>query len=153
LRTLFLITLVAGLAGARASSAQSSPPSLEPGLWELALTVRGAPMADPPPSNVCLNAQSLAVEPERALLDAALRSLPGIQAAGPQCALSALQRETAKSSWQARCTGPRGAIKGAGTGVLAAQSATLQQTFEVETPLGLQTMKQTIRARRTGSCV
>jgi hypothetical protein len=152
LRTFFFTTLMAGLAIPFGAVAQGSAPPLEPGQWELSLTVRGAPIAGPPPSNVCLSAQDLSPQPERALLDAALRSLPGRQTAGPQCALSDVKRDAAKSSWQARCNGPRGTVQGAGTGVLAAQTATLQQTFEVDTPMGLQTLKQTIRARRTGAC-
>lgn len=152
MRTFVCTTLMASLAVPFGAWAQGSPPAMEPGQWELSLTVRGAPIADPPPSSVCLTAKDLAPQPERALLDAALRSLPGTQAAGPQCALSDLKRDAAKSSWQARCKGPRGPVQGAGTGVLSAQTATLQQTFEVDTPLGLQTLKQTIRARRTGAC-
>lgn len=152
MRTFFRTTLVASLGVPFCICAQGSTPPMEPGQWELSLTVRGAPIADPPPSSVCLTAQDLAPQPERALLDAALRSLPGNRAADPQCALSDLQRDEARSSWQARCNGPRGIVQGAGTGVLAAQTATLQQAFEVDTPLGLQTLKQTIRARRTGVC-
>ncbi len=152
MRTYLCTTLMAVLAAPFGAWAQGSAPALEPGQWELSLTVRGAPIADPPPRSVCLNAQDLAPQPERALLDAALRSLPGTPAAGPQCALSDLKRDAALSSWQARCNGPRGTVQGAGTGMLAAQTATLQQAFEVDTPLGLQTLKQTIRARRTGAC-
>jgi hypothetical protein len=152
LRTFFCITVMAGLAVPFCTCAQGSTLPLEPGRWELSLNVRGAPIADPPPRSVCLSAQELSPQPERALLDAALRSLPGGPAAGPQCALSDFKRDAAQSSWQARCNGPRGPVQGAGTGVLAAQTATLQQTFEVDTPLGPQTLKQTIRARRTGAC-
>lgn len=124
----------------------------EPGRWELEVALKGAPIKDPAPSQHCLNAEAMGTTPERALLDAAMRSLPSSGASGAQCVLTGLARDGSKSFWQARCNGPRGPMAGSGSAVLSAQSATLVQSFEVETPLGLQTLRQTIRAQRTGAC-
>lgn len=150
MKVLLNLWVAGGLCAAGPALAQA--PALEAGLWALEVTLRGAPVADPAPSKVCLNAEALGQGPERALLDAALRGLPGQGNKGPQCSLDGLIREGANSRWQARCSGPRGPMAGTGSAVLATHSATLQQAFELDTPWGSKTLQQIIRAKRTGAC-
>jgi hypothetical protein len=125
---------------------------LDSGQWELDVRLQGAPVQDPPPSRICLGADQAARTPEQALLEAAMRSLPAQGSAAPRCALDALRRDGAASSWQARCDGPRGPLQGAGRATLRTRSATLEQSFELDTPIGRRTLKQTIQARHLGEC-
>ena len=153
MKTLFLFHLGACLCVRGVALAQSvGPPFPEPGRWEMRVSLRGAPVKDPALSTVCLRAQDLGDVPERAFLEAAVRSLPQESKGEPQCKLTEVLRDDEKSSWQARCNGPRGPMHGAGKAVLSPQAATVEQGFGVDTPFGRQTLTQTIRARRLGNC-
>lgn len=121
------------------------------GLWELSMTMEGAPSgATTRRGTACLTAESLAALPEKALVDAAVRQGDG---RGPaNCEFRELQRNGAASSWQPVCEGPMGKMQGTGSATLGADTADLQQSFTVRSPLGTLNLRQTVSARRTGAC-
>jgi hypothetical protein len=88
---------------------------------------------------------------EQTLFEAAGRQGDSSRAP-PKCEFRDIKRDAANSSWQATCEGPMGKMQGSGGGTLGAESADLQQTFNVKAPIGSMTVKQTLRARRVGSC-
>ena len=154
MKRLSLPLVAAGLGTASFVLAQAlAVASPQGGQWALEVELKGAPLRSPAPRQLCLSAQALAQEPERVLLEAAMQGLQGEDGAAPRCVLSELKREAQGAQWQARCEGPRGPLQGTGVGLLAPQSATLTQRFELATPLGARTLTQTVRARRSGPCL
>lgn len=143
---LSLITLATLSAGVVAQVLPSA------GLWELSLTMEGGPRGGGPRSGTaCLAADAMAAAPEQTLFEAAGRQGDSHRAP-PKCEFRDVQRNAANTSWQAMCEGPMGQMRGTGNGALGAESADLQQTFNVKAPVGAMTFKQTLRARRVGSC-
>jgi Protein of unknown function (DUF3617) len=143
-----LMSIVCAAALPTAADAQALP---GPGLWELSMTMEGAPLgANTRRGTACLAADKLAAAPEQTLFDAGARQGDG---RGPsKCEYRELKRDGAASSWQAVCDGPMGKMQGTGSGTLAAESAELQQSFAVKAPIGTLNLKQTVSARRVGSC-
>jgi hypothetical protein len=140
---------VAASASASPTTAQNPPAA---GLWEISLALEGAPAgAAARKGTACLSKPALEAGPEQALLDAAAQ-LPGAGRAPLRCQALDIQRAAAKSSWQAQCDGPMGKLLGSGSGVLGEESVELQQTFSIERALIKRNLKQTLAARRTGSC-
>jgi Protein of unknown function (DUF3617) len=121
------------------------------GLWELSMTMEGAPSgANTRRGTACLAADSLAAAPEQTFFDAGARQGDG---RGPsKCEYRELQRDGAASSWQAVCEGPVGKMQGTGSGTLATERAELQQSFVIKAPIGSLNLKQTVSARRLGNC-
>lgn len=145
----FLLSLIPLTALSAGAVAQTLPSA---GMWELSVTMEGGPMGGGPRSGkACLAADALASAPERTLFEAAGRQGDSGRTP-PTCEYRDIQRNAADTSWQATCEGPRGKMQGTGSGALGAESADLQQTFDVKGPMGSMTLKQTLRARRVGSC-
>lgn len=147
---LFLLSMVAVASGA---SALALP---EAGLWDLSMTMEGAPSGGGARSGTaCLSAQALKAAPEQALFEAAGRQGDG-KRAPPCCEFGDVKRSPAETGWQtgwqSSCEGPMGKMQGSGGGVLGAESADLHQTFDIKAPIGSLTLKQTLRARRVGNC-
>jgi hypothetical protein len=147
LSSLLLVALVSGAA------AQSLP---EAGLWTLSVTMAGAPSGGEARSGTaCLAAQPLATAPEQTLFEAAGRQGEA-KRVPPRCEFSELKRTARgadwKTGWASSCEGPMGKMQGTGEGVLGADAADLQQSFDIKAPIGSLTLKQTVRARRVGSC-
>jgi hypothetical protein len=147
LSSLSLAALVSGAA------AQGLP---EPGLWTLTMTMAGAPSGGEARSGtVCLAAQPLASAPEQKLFEAAGRQ-GDAKRTPPRCEFSELKRTASGAAWQtgwaSSCEGPMGKMQGTGGGVVGADSADLQQSFDIKAPIGSLTLKQTVRARRVGIC-
>jgi Protein of unknown function (DUF3617) len=131
--------------------AQSTPRA---GSWEISVTQEGMPVGGGTRVyKVCLSAELLTTAPEQVLVDSAGRRDNSSARPGPtKCVLKDVKREASQSSWQSTCEGPRGTIQGKGGGTLEAEQAELKQTFDVDTPIGARTLKQTVRARRLGDC-
>jgi Protein of unknown function (DUF3617) len=145
--SLWLSVLPSVLAGA--ASAQTLPAG---GLWELSMTLEGAPSGSGTRSaQACLAADALARAPEQTLFEAAPRQ-SGSGRAPPKCEWRDLRREAGQSAWQSVCEGPMGTMQGSGSGTLSADAAQLQQSFTVKAPFGSLQLKQTLAARRVGSC-
>jgi Protein of unknown function (DUF3617) len=146
----FLLSLIP-LAALSASAVAQTLPSA--GMWELSMAMEGAPMGGGAPrgGKACLAADALAGAPEQTLCEAAGRQGDSSRTP-PKCEFRDIQRNGANSSWQSACDGPMGKMQGAGSGALGAETADLQQTFNVKGPVGQVTLKQTLRARRVGSC-
>jgi Protein of unknown function (DUF3617) len=128
-------------------------PSAKPaaGLWDLSITMEGAPVGGGArTAKACLGADALATAPEQTLLEAASRQSGSRPS--PKCEFNGLKREGEKSSWQALCEGPMGKMQGTGSATLATETAELQQAFAVKAPIGSLSLKQTVSARRVGSC-
>ncbi len=122
------------------------------GLWEFSSTMSGAPRGSGTHTGkACITADAMAAAPEQALMEAAGRQSGGDRTP-PKCEFRGIQREGARSTWQATCEGPRGKMQGTGAGQLSAEAADLQQRFSVKAPVGTITLKQTVSARRVGSC-
>jgi Protein of unknown function (DUF3617) len=133
-----------------AADAQTLLPSA--GLWDLSLTMEGAPSgAQSRRGSACLTAEALAAAPEQTLFEAAARQGGGGR--GPlKCEYGEVKRDGAASLWQSVCEGPMGKMQGTGSGTLAAETAELQQRFAIKAPIGTLNLKQTVSARRVGSC-
>lgn len=147
------LKLMAGtlVAGALPAAACAQVP-VSAGLWEFSSTMSGAPMGGGARTGTaCVTADALAAAPEQALMEAAGRQGGG-ERAPPKCEFRDIQREGARSTWQATCEGSRGKMQGAGAGQLSADAADLQQSFSVKAPIGTVMLKQTVSARRVGSC-
>ncbi len=147
LSSLSLAALVSGAA------AQGLP---EPGLWTLTMTMAGAPSGSEARSGTaCLAAQPLATAPEQTLFEAAGRQ-GDAKRTPPWCEFSDLRRSenggALQTGWASTCDGPMGKMQGTGGGVVGADSADLQQSFDLKALFGSLTLKQTVRARRVGSC-
>lgn len=122
------------------------------GMWELSMTIEGAPRGGGLRSGqACLAAEALALAPEQTLIEAAGRQGDRSREP-PKCEFRDIKRDAASTSWQSTCEGPMGRMQGSGSGALGAESADLRQTFNVKAPIGSMTLKQTLRARRVGSC-
>jgi Protein of unknown function (DUF3617) len=122
------------------------------GMWELSVTIEGGPMGGGPRGGkACLAAEALASAPEQTLFEAAGRQGDSNRTP-PKCEFRDIKRDAASTSWQSTCEGQMGKMQGSGGGALGAESADLQQTFNVKAPIGSMTLKQTLRARRVGSC-
>lgn len=144
-----LLSLIALAAGSAGVVAQNLPSA---GLWDLSLTMEGAPRGGGSHSaKACLTAEALAVAPEQALIETAARH-GGNGRAAPKCEYRDVKRDGTSTSWQSSCEGPMGPMQGSGTGTLGAEAAQLIQTFNVKAPIGALTLKQTVSARRVGSC-
>jgi hypothetical protein len=144
----FNAVLGAVIGSAVAGSVYAQTPSA--GVWELSITQEGAPAGGGTRSGkTCLTADTLAAAPEQALMEAAGRH-SGRQ--GLKCEFKDIQREGGNSSWQAVCDGPMGKMQGLGAAKLGAEAAELQQAFTVKAPIGTLNLKQTVSARRVGSC-
>ena len=143
-----LMSIACAAALPTAADAQTLPTA---GLWELSTTMEGAPSgANTRRGTACLAADKLAAAPEQTLFDAGARQANG---RGPsKCEYRDFRRDGAASSWQAACDGPTGRMQGTGSGTLAAEAAELQQSFSVKAPFGTLKLKQTVAARRVGSC-
>jgi hypothetical protein len=136
-------------AAATVAAAQTLPSA---GLWEITLTMEGGPGGGGTRiGKSCLAADALSAAPEQTLFEAA-GQLAGGGRMSPSCEFSNVQRDGDKSNWQAQCQSPRGALQGTGSGALSADKADLQQAFSVKAPTGTMNMKQTVMARRVGSC-
>jgi hypothetical protein len=123
------------------------------GLWELTIAMEGAPRGGTPQTlRACLATEALAAAPERTLIDAAGRQGQSQGRAPLTCEVRDVQRAGTQSTWQAVCEGPRGPMKGTGSGTLAADAAQLQQAFALKGPLGAMNLKQVVDARRVGAC-
>lgn len=147
------LKLIAGtlVAGALPVAAWAQVP-VSAGLWEFSSTMTGARMGNGTRSGkACVTADAMAAAPEQALMEVAGR-LGGGDRTPPKCEFRDIQREGASSTWQATCEGARGKMQGAGAGQLSADAADLQQSFSVKAPIGTITLKQTVSARRVGSC-
>jgi Protein of unknown function (DUF3617) len=146
----FLLSLIPLAALSAGAAAQTLPSA---GMWELSVTMEGAPMGGGAPrgGKACLTAEALAGAPEQTLFEAVGRQGDSSRAP-PKCEFRDIQRDAARTSWQSTCEGPRGTMQGTGSGSLGAEAADLQQTFNVKAPVGSMTLKQTLRARRVGSC-
>ena len=122
------------------------------GLWEFSSTLSGTPRGNAKQTGtVCVTTDAMAAAPELTLIEAAGRQ-SGAESAPPKCELRAIQRDGVRSTWQSTCEGPRGKMQGAGSGQLSAESADLQQTFQVKLHVGTITLTQTLNARRVGTC-
>jgi Protein of unknown function (DUF3617) len=149
----FLKAMMGAVAGAVAAggvTAQTAQALPSAGAWELSVTMEGAPGGGNSHSGkTCLAADALAAAPEQTLMEAA-----GRQGArqGPKCEFKDIRRDGGNSSWQAVCDGPMGKMQGLGSAKLGADSAELQQSFTVKAPIGTMNLKQSVSARRVGSC-
>jgi hypothetical protein len=144
------ITLATALAVAGTAAAQNLPTA---GLWELSMTMQGAPGGGNTRSGkACLSADALAAAPERTLFEAAGKAAASGDRAPPKCTFAGVQRDGANTSWQSQCEGPMGTMQGKGNGMLGAESAELQQAFTAKASMGTLNLKQTLSARRVGSC-
>jgi hypothetical protein len=128
--------------------AQTSPSG---GMWDFNIKMEGAPGGGERTGKACVSADALAAAPEQALVEAAAKSSSGGRGAA-KCEFNNIQREAGKAAWQAACDGPMGKMAGSGSGSWTADSAQLQQTFELRGLLGSRTMKQSIQAKRAGDC-
>jgi hypothetical protein len=143
-------TAVTALCVACLAPASHAQPS--EGMWEFSMKMEGAPAGGGARSGkACLAAGALAAAPEQTLFEAAEKSAPSARGS-LKCDLGAVTREAGKSSWQAQCEGPMGKMQGTGSGTLAAETAELQQLFTLKAAFGTLNLKQTISARRVGSC-
>jgi Protein of unknown function (DUF3617) len=138
------------IAAVAAMSSATAQPLPSAGLWELSMTLEGAPSGSGTRSaQACLAADTLARAPEQTLFEAAPRQSGRTP---PKCEWRELRREAGQSAWQSVCEGPMGAMQGSGSGTLSADAAQLQQSFTVKAPFGSLQLKQTLAARRLGSC-
>jgi hypothetical protein len=145
----FLLLLIPLAAQSPSVVAQTLPSA---GMWELSVTMEGGPKGGGPRGGkACLATDALANAPEQTLFEAAGRQGDSSRAP-PKCEFRDIKRDAANTSWQSTCEGPMGKMQGSGGGALGAESADLQQTFNVKAPIGSMTVKQTLRARRVGSC-
>jgi Protein of unknown function (DUF3617) len=145
----FLLSLIPLAALSAGAAAQTLPSA---GMWELSVTMEGGPMGGGPRGGkACLAAEALASAPEQTLFEAAGRQGDSSRAP-PKCEFRDIQRDAATTSWQSTCEGQMGKMQGSGSGAIGAESADLQQIFNVKTPIGSMSLKQTLRARRVGSC-
>jgi hypothetical protein len=152
MKPLFILLTLAGLAASwawaqsPAAPAEATPP--RPGQWAFTVRNSGLPMGDSTrTAQACLGAAQLQAGPEQALLNAA-----GAGSRGPSCQLETVQREGNKATWTATCTTPRGAIKGPGQGQSSPDAMDLQQTIQLDSPMGAMVLRMNINARRTGDC-
>ncbi len=135
-----------------AASATTMPLQAQPlaGLWELTVTVEGAPSGGGSRTQqACLVADRLKRAPERSFFDAS--RLQGERS--PTCEWGEVQRASDGSArWQASCESPVGAAKGPGEAVVSSDRARLSQQLKLDTPWGARTLSQRIDARRIGAC-
>lgn len=143
---LFWVMLVALSAGVAAETLPSA------GMWELSVAIEGGPTGGGPRGGkACLAAEALAGAPEQTLFEAA-SGQDNSSRSPPKCEFRDVKRDGASTSWQSTCEGPMGKMQGSGAGSLGAEAADLQQTFNVKAPIVSMALKQTLRARRVGSC-
>ncbi len=129
--------------------AQSLPAA---GMWEMTVTMKGAPRAGgTQKASACLSAAQLG-NPEQAMFDGVGASGANKDAPQMKCQLANVQRDGANTRWSSTCEGPRGPMNGTGSGTLGTDTAQLAQTFEVSTPMGKMKLEQSLNARRTGEC-
>lgn len=146
------LVLAALLAAAAASvQAQSTAAAPSAGMWQLSVTQEGTPMGGGTRTGqACLAADALTAAPEQTLMEAARRQLNARQNA--KCEFKDIRRDGSRSSWQAVCEGPMGKMLGTGAALLAEDAAELQQAFSVKASIGTLNIKQTVTAKRLGSC-
>jgi Protein of unknown function (DUF3617) len=145
----FLLSMLPLAALSAGAVAQTLPSA---GMWELSVTMEGGAMGGGPRGGkACLAAEALAAAPEQTLFEAAGRQGDTTRTP-PKCEFRDIKRDAAGTSWQSTCEGPMGTMQGSGRGALGAESADLQQTFKVQVAIGSMTLKQSLRARRIGSC-
>jgi Protein of unknown function (DUF3617) len=142
------LTLTSAAALSAGVLAQNLPSA---GLWDLSIKMEGAPGGgDTKTGKACLAAEALAAAPEKTLIEAAARPIG--ERSGPKCEYRDVKRRANGTEWQADCEGPMGKMQGVGSGMLGTESADLQQSFVVKTPIGTLNLKQTVTARRVGGC-
>jgi Protein of unknown function (DUF3617) len=124
------------------------------GNWEFVTSMQGAPGGEKnSTTKSCVSAAQIATGFEQTIVNAGGGGDGGGSAKnGLKCSLKDIKRESASSSWQATCEGPRGPMPGTGAATFEGNRANLTQTFELKTPIGNRTLKQVIAAQRVGDC-
>ncbi|TAG00275.1 MAG: DUF3617 family protein [Betaproteobacteria bacterium] len=121
-----------------------------PGVWEVTTSMQGAPSGERKSSaTACVNVTQMKSGFEQAMLDI---SASGTLKGGLKCVVTDLVRSSAGSKWKASCEGPVGAMQGSGAATTEGASASLIQSFELQTPFGARPLKQVLQAKRLGDC-
>jgi hypothetical protein len=123
-----------------------------PGEWEIATRMQGAPSGErKSTASACASSTQMSAGFEQAMRDISA-SGSATPKSGLKCEVSELVRNSAGSTWKARCEGPVGEMQGSGMSTVESGSAMLTQSFELKTPFGARTLKQVLQAKRLGAC-
>ena len=154
MRRFILSFLFSCLFSAHVAQAQTVQPKARPmaGRWEFSIVLEGGPMKGKKETGfLCLTDEILASEPEKTIIDAAVKQAKTGRP-NPSCDFQEMQRLEGTSSWKTVCNGPMGEMKGSGSSAMSSEKIEIQQKMTGKSFLGAMTMTQLINLRRLGSC-